>query len=124
MELARCDVESEGRSLVASFHPLSEQPTATLRVRLQALPDQETLEVSYQADDALQVTSISLLEDLLAATDAAKGYVIVPVREGLLVPADSGLSFTHRFGTFEYEGCHMEMLGIVTRGRRRDVHLA
>ena len=114
--LTRCDVESEGKSLVASFHPLSEQPTATLRVRLQALPDQETLQVSYQADDALQVTSVSLLEDLLGATDAAKGYVIVPVREGLLVPADSGLSFTHRFGTFEYEGCHMEMLGIVQGG--------
>jgi hypothetical protein len=113
VDLARCAVESEGRSLVASFHPLGEQPTATLRVRLQALPDRETLDVSYQADDALQVTSISLLEDLMGATDAAKGYVVVPVREGLLVPADSGLSFTHRFGTFEYEGCHMEMLGIV-----------
>ena len=72
--------------------------------------------MSYQADEALQVTSISLLEDLLGATDAGKGYVIVPVREGLLVPADSGLSFTHRFGTFEYEGCHMEMLGIVQGG--------
>ena len=113
VDLARCDVKSEGRSLVASFHPLGEQPTATLRVRLQALPDRETLDVSYQADDAFQVTSISLLKDLMGATDAAKGYVIVPVREGLLVPADSGLSFTHRFGTFEYEGCHMEMLGIV-----------
>jgi hypothetical protein len=113
VDLARCDVASEGRSLVASFHPLNERPTATLRVRLKALPDRETLDVSYQADEALQVTSISLLEDLMAATDAAKGYVIVPVREGLLVPADSGLSFTHRFGTFEYEGCHMEMLGIV-----------
>ena len=113
VDLASCGVESEGRGLVAVFHPLSEQPTATLRVRLQALPDRETLDVSYQADDALQVTSISLLEDLMGATDAAKGYVIVPVREGLLVPADSGLSFTHRFGTFEYEGCHMEMLGIV-----------
>jgi hypothetical protein len=113
VDLTRCDVESNGKSLVASFHPLGDQPTATLRVRMQALPDQETLEVSYQAEDGLQVTSISLLEDLMGATDAAKGYVIVPVREGLLVPADSGLSFTHRFGTFEYEGCHMEMVGVV-----------
>ncbi len=116
VDLNGCSVESKGKSLVASFHPLSEQPAATLRVRLQALPDQATLDVSYQADEALQVTSISLLEDLLGATDAGKGYVIVPVREGLLVPADSGLSFTHRFGTFEYEGCHMEMLGMVQGG--------
>jgi len=113
VDLARCDVVSEGRELVASFHPLNEQPTAALHVRLKALSDRETLDISYRADEALQVTSISLLEDLMAATDAAKGYMIVPVREGLLVPADSGLSFTHRFGTFEYEGCHMEMSGIV-----------
>ena len=113
VDLARCEVESKGKSLVAIFHPLREQPAAAVRVRLQALPDQETLDVSYQADDALQVNSISLLEGLMGATDAAKGYVIVPVREGLLVPADSGLSFTHRFGTYEYEGCHMEMLGVV-----------
>src|ERR1017187_46788 len=53
VDLARCDVASEGRSLVASFHPLNERPTAALHVRLKALPDQETLDVSYQADEAL-----------------------------------------------------------------------
>ncbi|MGO8931841.1 MAG: DUF5696 domain-containing protein [Limisphaerales bacterium] len=116
VELAGCRVGKEGASLVANFHPLSEQPAANLRVRMHALADQKTLEVSYETDEALEVTSISLLEDMFVATDTAKGYVIVPVREGLLVPADSGLSFTHRFGTFEYEGCHMEMLGIVEGG--------
>jgi len=116
VELTDCKLEKESASLVANFHPLSEQPAATLRVRMHVLPDQKTLEVDYEADDALTVSSISLLEDMFAATDAGKGYVVVPVREGLLVPADSGLSFTHRFGTFEYEGCHMEMLGIVQGG--------
>jgi hypothetical protein len=116
VQLAGCKVEKDGASLVATFHPLSEQPGAALRVRMRALPDQKTLEVSYETDGALEVTSISLLKDVFAATDAAKGYVVVPVREGLLVPADSGLSFTHRFGTYEYEGCHMEMLGIVQGG--------
>ena len=38
VDLTRCGVESEGRSLVASFHPLSEQPTATLRVRHAGTP--------------------------------------------------------------------------------------
>jgi hypothetical protein len=116
VELARCEVASQGSSLVATFHPLGEQPAAALRVRMHALADRKTVEVRYEADAALEVTSISLLKDMFAATDAAKGYVIVPVREGLLVPADSGLSFTHRFGTFEYEGCHMEMVGIVQGG--------
>jgi hypothetical protein len=116
VDLAQCGVVSEGNSLVATFHPLSEQPAATLRVRMHVLADQKTLEVRYDADEAIEVSSISLLEDMFVATDAAKGYVVVPVREGLLVPADSGLSFTHRFGTYEYEGCHMEMLGIVQGG--------
>ena len=40
----------------------------------------------------------------------------MPVREGLLIPADSGLNFTHRFDTYAYEGCHMTMLGAVKRG--------
>ena len=73
VELAQCGVVSEGVSLVATFHPLSEQPGATLRVRMQALADQKTLEVRYEADESLQVMSISLLEDIFAATDAAKG---------------------------------------------------
>jgi len=28
-----------------------------------------------------------------------KGYVVAPVREGLPIPADSGVVFTHRFVT-------------------------
>jgi hypothetical protein len=34
----------------------------------------------------------------------------------MLLPADTGLAFTHDFDTFAYEGCHMEMLGIAKRG--------
>jgi len=49
-------------------------------------------------------------------TAAGRGYVVVPVREGLLVPADAKRSFTHRFGTYEYEGCHMRMIGLVENG--------
>jgi len=49
-------------------------------------------------------------------TVAGHGYVVVPVREGLLVPADAKRSFSHRFGTYEYEGCHMRMIGLVENG--------
>jgi len=49
-------------------------------------------------------------------TAAGGGYVVVPVREGLLVPADPKRTFTHRFGTYEYEGCHMRMIGLVENG--------
>ncbi len=114
--LGACVIQSEPGELLASFHPLSAEPAAELRVRVRALADQKTLEVSYNADEALHLQSIKLLGGLLQVTGAGKGYVVVPVREGLLIPADSGLSFTHRFDTYAYEGCLMEMLGLVQDG--------
>src|SRR5258708_1328935 len=108
--LTNCSVRTEGTDLVASFSPVISRRGDILRVRVKMLPDQRSLEFSYEADPELEVDSVMLLEDLLGTTDQAKGYVIVPVREGLLVPADSGLSFTHRFDTYAYEACHMEIL--------------
>ena len=49
-------------------------------------------------------------------TDRDAAAVIVPCREGLLIPADSGIAFQHVFGTSEYEGCHMNMLGLIKSG--------
>ncbi len=116
LDLAACAIQSERDELLASFHPLRVEPQAELRVRVRALADQKTLEVSYNADEALHLESIKLLGGLLQVTDTGKGYVVVPVREGLMIPADSGLSFTHRFDTYAYEGCHIEMLGLVQDG--------
>jgi hypothetical protein len=114
--LTNCSVGTEGNDLVASFSPVIARRWDLLRVRVRTLPDQRSLEFSYEPDSQLEVDRISLLEELLGTTDVAKGYVVVPVREGLLVPADSGLSFTHRFDTYAYEGCHMAMLGVVQSG--------
>ena len=57
-----------------------------------------------------------VLGDALAVSDREHGSVIVPSREGLLIPADSGVAFRQAFGTSEYEGCHMNMLGILKSG--------
>ena len=111
--LAACDVHTSANELVASFHPVNSDPTVVLRFKARILPDQRTLEFSYEPDRELEVNSITLLEGLFGTTDRAGGYLIVPVREGLLIPADSGLEFSHRFDTYAYEGCHMEMLGAV-----------
>ena len=54
---------------------------------------------------------LRLFGDALTVTDREHGGVLVPCREGLLIPADSGVAFQHDFGTSEYEGCHMNMLG-------------
>jgi hypothetical protein len=116
LPLGRCQIDAAVNSLTAIFTPLPDNPSARLRVQVRALPDDRTLEFSIAADPALTVESVRLLDDALWTTAADQGYVVVPVREGLLIPADSGLTFTHRFDTFAYEGCHMEMLGVVKRG--------
>jgi len=71
------------------------------------------LELRYECEGQ---DSIRALDDALAVTDSEGGYVIVPCREGLLIPADSGKAFKRVFGTSEYEGCHMNMLGFVKGG--------
>jgi hypothetical protein len=114
--LDRCEVRQEGEALGLTFHPLPEQPNARFEVKVRPLRDRRTLEFSYEADTALPVESVRLLDQSLWASDTEQGYAVIPVREGLLVPADSGLAFTHWFDTFAYEGCHMEMLGVVKSG--------
>ena len=82
--------------------------------------------VSFEIVDggrSLQITyggkglgEIRLLGDASLLTDREAASVIVPCREGLLIPADSGTAFRHVFGTSEYEGCHMNMLGWIKSG--------
>ena len=60
--------------------------------------------------------SVRVLGDALAITDIQGGYAIVPCREGLLIPADSGKPFKRVFGTSDYEGCHMNMFGLIKSG--------
>ena len=71
-----------------------------------------TLEIRYEntASDEIRV-----LDDALCIDGSEGGYVIVPCREGLLIPADSGVAFKRTFGTSDYEGCHMSMLGFLKR---------
>ncbi len=75
--------------------------------------DGRSLELRY-AGDALG--DVRVLGDACAITDTDGGYAIVPCREGLLIRADSGRSFKRTFGTSDYEGCHMNMLGLVKNG--------
>ena len=116
LDLARCSIAASATELSAEFRPLAQAPDAALRVRIRAFEDGRTLEFRYEADPALAVESVRLLDDALWVTDTEKGALFVPVREGLLVPADSGLAFMHRFETNAYEGCHMAMLGAVKDG--------
>ncbi len=72
-----------------------------------------SLAIRYEGKD---LDEIRLLGDALTLTDADRGAVIAPCREGLWIPTDSGVAFKRTFGASDYEGCHMNMLGFVKRG--------
>ena len=71
------------------------------------------LEIRYEGKN---LADVRVLDDALAVTAQEKGMLVVPCREGLLIPADSGVPFKQSFGTSDYEGCHMNMLGLGKRG--------
>jgi len=116
VDLTNCEVRATANELFAAFHLPNADPTTVIQFKARALPDDKTLEFTCEPDRDLEVDSITLLEGLFGSTDQAHGYLLVPVREGLLIPADSGLQFAHRFDTYAYEGCHMQMLGAVQNG--------
>ena len=106
-------VHRTGNSLRLSCHS---EDFGRLALDIWLRIDDDFLEVSYTSTGKLPISSIRLLDDVLQMTDQDEGYLLVPVRLGLLIPSDSGLEFTHRFGTYDYEGCHMAMLGAVKNG--------
>jgi hypothetical protein len=72
-----------------------------------------SVRIGYEGQD---LGDLRVLGDLTFGTDRDRGAVIVPCREGLLIPVDSGVAFRHTFGSSEYEGCHMNMLGFLKGG--------
>ncbi len=117
--LSRCEVapaSGNKHSLRLTFHPIDVQPAATVTVTVEALSDRRTLEFRCETANAPDLVRVSLLENGFYVTDADQGYVVVPVREGLMIPANSGKAFTHSFDTYAYEGCHMTMIGLVKGG--------
>lgn len=115
VELKPLAVSAERRGILLEFQPLSDAP-ARLRVRVTSQHEDDTLAFTWDADAALGVDSVRLLDEALATTARDAGAVVVPVREGLLIPADSGKAFTHRFDTYTYEGCHLAMVGVLKSG--------
>jgi hypothetical protein len=96
-------------------HAAAGADDAALAVRIELLPDDETLQVSAQSSDP-RLRRLRLLDDALWVADVDHGSVLVPVRLGLLIPADNGRAFRHEFRTSEYEGCHAEMVGLFKGG--------
>jgi hypothetical protein len=116
VDLSQCAIERQAGALLLTFRPLADRPEQSIQVKVEAGGDGSALRFSCESSPGLDLQSIRLLDEALAVRADEKGYIIVPVRLGLLIPADSGRAFSHRFDTYAYEGCHMAMLGIVKAG--------
>jgi len=71
-----------------------------------------SLEITFKSEKQRE---LRVLGDLLPLTGAEGGSIIVPVREGLLISAGRK-TFRRTFGSSDYEGCHMNMLGLLKSG--------
>ena len=87
------------------------QPGGGARVAFELIDGGGSLKIIYDGPD-----EIIALEEALAVRSDEQGQLIVPCREGLFIPADSGVAFQRAFGTSDYEGCHMNMLGLLKSG--------
>lgn len=114
--LQQCELQQDPRALIAVFRPDPEQSHAGLRIRIQPLQEFPGFEFAWDADPALQVESLRLFDGLEVGLDTEDAYALVPVREGILIPAEGTRAFRHRFDTYAYEGCHMAMLGLARAG--------
>lgn len=108
VELGKCEVREAGKAIEAVFRSI-EGKEIKARVELKG---ENGLAFSYEGAG---VESVRLVDGVWV-TGEEKGYVVAPVREGLLIPADSGLEFAQTFDTYAYEGCHMTMMGVVKNG--------
>lgn len=111
--LAAFDAGGVRNARTLTFHPIPDRSDAWVRASVNAGGDTRSLDLAYEAAPGLKIEDVRLLDEAFSIAAADKGYVVVPVREGLLIPADSGVAFSHRFETSEYEGCHMNMIGLV-----------
>jgi hypothetical protein len=114
--LSAFEADGARNARTLTFHPIPNRPEAWVRIAASAGRDNRSLDLSYETAPGLKTEDVRLLDETFSIAASDKGYVVVPAREGLLIPSDSGLAFNHRFGTSDYEGCHMNMIGLVKNG--------
>jgi len=110
------NVEVRGKTRIRLIPRAPELEGLILEMQLQR--DGRSVEITCELDAhmAMRVESVRLLDEAVWTSDVEGGYVVVPSRLGLLLPADSGLAFVERFPTFHWGGCQMQMLGLVKNG--------
>lgn len=76
----------------------------------------DALHVYVVPDEGASLPAIELLGHGLEASAQESGEALLPVRMGLLLPAEGQSLFEQKFGTYDYEGAHLAMTGLLKRG--------
>jgi hypothetical protein len=100
-----------GATLKGSSVQLAARSGASVTFAL--VDDGRSLQIRYDGKD---LGEVRLPGEFARLTDRERAALVIPCREGLLIPADSGVAFEQTFGASEYEGCHMNMLGFLKLG--------
>lgn len=112
------EIQTTRSGLVLNVRPRIDDQAAGLTVSFKVSPvaDPAGLEMSYSVTGASRwkVTSVTILDNAFWTTDADKGYSVLPVRLGVLVPADEGLPHVRRMLT--YSDTSMALYGAVKEG--------
>lgn len=115
--LAACRVEAVGADLGRlRFQPLPDLPSVEVRILLRPRQDGRSVDLTWEIEGPAEIEEIRLVDRGFWGTDQEEAGLVVPVREGMLIPAQPGREFAHSFETYAYEGCHMAMLGVLRTG--------
>lgn len=109
VELSQCSAVKKDNAIEIGFDVPGCDKKFIIKISL--IKPQNVIDFSYSAGEGVFIERVNLRTFSIKSTD--DGYFVIPVREGLIIPADSGKAFTHTFTTYTYEGCHIAMFGAV-----------
>jgi len=118
LSLRSCSVEEkDGQRLFLRFEVGLTNLPIRMEIPVQIRLIQNGQGLEFSAAPPPRVQWIRLLDRAfwMEGTDPTAGMAL-PVREGLWVPARGTNIFSHTFGTYTHEGCHMAMAGLVRQG--------
>ncbi len=106
-------ITEENNALICTFVDASGNDG---KLKLVFVLKDEALQVYLVPDEDLGYASVDLFRSGLDASQVDDGSALLPIRMGLLLPAEAEEPFDLSLGTYAYEGVHMAMAGLFKSG--------
>lgn len=113
-DLTSCEAALYDKGMMLTFRPVPNIADMNLIILAMPSGSEPSLTFTIHPSKQLNIKAITLFENAFPITsEDTEGSIIIPVREGMLVPADSGKTFTRNFADSAYEGCHIRLWGMI-----------